>query len=496
MKPGRIGRTTTKATEFHAWSRRLLLCGVVLSSTAAWAADFYVDPVNGSPDGDGSATNPWRTLREVLNDGLVESRSWEWLPYEEGRPLVPRNPGAPVKAGDTLWLRDGYHGEVEVTSYYNTGFITVAAAPGHQPRLGRLLVRSSSHWVFRGLHISTEFLPVYDKWTLVDIDWHSYRGPVHDITLEGNVIQAVSDVSGFTEEDWKTKVGHGIVGDGWNLVIRGNHLKNVDYGIQLGAPDSVVECNTVENFAGDGLRGLGDNSVFQYNTVKNCYEVYPDHRDGFQSWTVGPGGVGRGELRNVVLRGNYILNFEDPAQPFRCALQGIGNFDGTFVDWVVENNVIVTDHYHGITFMGARNVRVTNNTLLEPNGAVGQPGPPWIRVAEHKNGTPPEACVVRNNLAPAYASSDVGVTEDHNLQVTDPAAFYVNPATYDLRLKPGSPAIDVGSAGLTPLIDTVGTARPQGSGVDLGAYEWAPSGPPGAGSGVPQCAAFRASTLR
>jgi hypothetical protein len=103
---------------------------------------------------------------------------------------------------------------------------------------------------------------------------------------------------------------------------------------------------------------------------------------------------------------------------------------------------------------------------------------------------------LRNNLAPAYASSDVGVTEDHNLQVTDPAAFYVNPATYDLRLKPGSPAIDVGSAGLAPLIDTVGTARPQGSGVDLGAYDWTPSGPPGAGSGAPQCAAFRASTLR
>ncbi|MCP3141782.1 right-handed parallel beta-helix repeat-containing protein [Pyxidicoccus xibeiensis] len=480
--------------EIHAWVRGLLVMGLLLAAPGARAADFYVDPVNGSPDGDGTAARPWRTLREVLNAGLVESQSWEWLPYAEGRPLVPRNPGAPVKAGDTLWLRSGYHGEVEVTSFYNTGYITVAAQSGHQPRLGRLLVRSSSHWVFRGLDISTEYLPVYDKWPLVHVEWHSYRGPVHHITLEGNVIKAVADVSGFTAADWVAKMGDGIIADGWDIVIRGNHVKNVHYGIKVGAHDVLVECNTVENFMGDGLRGLGDNSVFQYNTVKNCYQVNDDHLDGFQSWTVGPGGVGKGEQRNVVLRGNYIRNYEDRAQPYRCALQGIGNFDGTFVDWVVENNVIITDHHHAITFMGARNVRVVNNTVLEPHDALGPPGPPWIRVAEHKNGTPPEACVVRNNLAPNYANADVGVTVDHNLLVTDPAAVYVNPITYDLRLKPGSPAIDVGSASLAPVIDIEGVARPQGAGVDLGAYERALT--PSMGANVPQCAAFQALRSR
>ncbi|QSQ22980.1 right-handed parallel beta-helix repeat-containing protein [Pyxidicoccus parkwayensis] len=493
-----IRYAVTKVTKGHVGLRRLFLVGLVLASTSAWATEFWVDPVRGSPSGDGSAARPWRTLKEVIDAGLVETRNWESLPYVEGKVLVPRNVGAPVKAGDTLWLRGGYHGEVDVWSHYNTGYVTVAAAPGEEPRLGRLLVRSSAYWVFKGLHISSEYMPVPQKTTLVQLEWHNYRGPVHHITLEGNVIQAVSDISGFTEADWVGRVGHGIVGDGWGLVIRGNHLKNVNYGIQVGAYDSVVECNTVENFAGDGLRGLGDDSVFQYNTVKNCYEVYADHRDGFQSWTYGPGGVGTGEVRNVVLRGNYILNYEDANQPFRCALQGIGNFDGTFVDWVVENNVIVTDHYHGITFMGARGVRVVNNTVLEPNGAAGQPGPPWIRVSEHKNGTPPQACVVRNNLAPKYANASVGVSEDHNLVVSDPAAFYVNPTTYDLRLKSGSPAIDVGSATLAPLIDVEGVARPQGAGVDLGAYEWRPSAPPvaTAGAGVPQCAAFQPGAAR
>jgi hypothetical protein len=42
----------------------------------------------------------------------------------------------------------------------------------------------------------------------------------------------------------------------------------------------------------------------------------------------GGGGVGTGVVRDVVLRGNTIINFENPDQPMKSALQGIGLFDG------------------------------------------------------------------------------------------------------------------------------------------------------------------------
>ena len=51
-----------------------------------------------------------------------------------------------------------------------------------------------------------------------------------------------------------------------------------------------------------------------------------------------------------MLRGNLFINFENPNQPLKGTLQGIGCFDGFFVDWVVENNVVVTNHWHGISF--------------------------------------------------------------------------------------------------------------------------------------------------
>ncbi|MFW5686404.1 MAG: hypothetical protein ACOC0O_07120, partial [Spirochaetota bacterium] len=64
---------------------------------------FYVDPVNGSPDGDGSLENPWRTVEDVIDAGLI--KAWRYdAPYNETRELEPINPDGPVTGGDTIYL--------------------------------------------------------------------------------------------------------------------------------------------------------------------------------------------------------------------------------------------------------------------------------------------------------------------------------------------------------------------------------------------------------
>jgi MYXO-CTERM domain-containing protein len=235
-----------------------------------------------------------------------------------------------------------------------------------------------------------------------------------------------------------------------------------------------VEHNRIVDFSADGMRGLGDDDVFQYNLVKNVHVSDADgdtnHDDGFQSWSVGPGGVGTGVVKGVVLRGNVFINRDDPNQKLQNAMQGIGCFDGFFEGWVVENNVVVTDHWHGISFYGMRNSRIVNNTVIDVNDVT--PGPPWIKVTAHKDGTPSQDVVVRNNLATDFQIEGTNVTNDHNTKLTDLSMFFVSPATFDLHLLPGAPAVDTGSADMAPATDIEGIARPQGKGVDLGAYEW------------------------
>jgi len=452
---------------------RVFILGVVmccaLAPTEARADAFYVDPENGSMSNDGSATHPWRTLEEVLAQGLVSTRHWDDLPYDDSDVLVPVNSSAPIRAGDTIWLRSGYHGAPVIQGAYNETPITIAAEEGQLPTVARIQFIAASGWVVRGLSISPSHAPSYSADTLVVIEKSGYQGPSWEITIEDCQLFSVTDSSAWTVGDWNNLPPNGVSVGGDRIVVRGNHLLNVDFGISVTGEDAVIENNVVENFSGDGLRGLGDNGRFEGNTIKNCYDVNDNHDDGFQSWSVGDDGVGTGEVRGIVLRGNLFLNYEDPSQPHRGPLQGIVCFDGFFVDWVVENNVIITDHWHGITLLGARNSRIVNNTVIDRNTE--SPGPPWISVASHKDGRPSEDILVRNNLATDFSFDVATLTDDHNIEVTDLSAHFVAPPL-DLHLLADSTAVNAGTSDQAPLADFDGVPRPQEDAFDVGAFEY------------------------
>ena len=409
-----------------------------------------------------------------MDGGLIETRHWESLPYQPGLDLVVVNPGAPVRAGDTIWLRSGYHGELFVRGAYNAAPITLAAAPGHVPQLSRVQLSAAQNWIVRGVAISPSFAPgPLAQGTLVVVENHGWHGPSWDIEIADCDVFTVDDASSWGESEWVNVASSAFRIDGDRVRVHGNRIRNVRFGISVSGADARIRFNVIDGFSADGLRGLGDGGWFEYNVVKNTRVGAPadgNHDDGFQSWSVGPGGVGTGEVRDVVLRGNVILNNENPGHPLHATLQGIGCFDGLFVDWVVENNVVVTDHWHGISLYGAIGGRVVNNTVLDLNGV--SPGPPWIML-NSSNGTPSQNVLVRNNLATDYALAGTGIVADHNVEITDAAALFVAPP-FDVHLRAGSPAIDAGSATNAPPLDAARLPRPQGNGFDLGAFERCP----------------------
>jgi len=436
---------------------------VFSAATGARAADFYVDPTNGAGANDGSAGKPWKTLEEVVQAGHF---------------------GTVIKAGDTVHLKTGYHGEMLVSGGSYSPPISVVADAGQTAKLRRARFSNTSGWVLRGVSVSPSYGTTSGAITMVEIQTSSSK-----ISVEDSEIFSVADASGWGVPEWLNAASNGVSARGAESVVRGNKIRNVRFGISADAPKVMVDGNTIENFSADGLRGLGDDETFQYNVVKNSYlddTVDTNHDDGFQSWSVGTGGVGTGEVKNMVLRGNVIINSVSPTQPLKGTLQGIGCFDGTFTGWVVENNVVITNHWHGISLYGAKDSRIVNNTVIDTDTA--QPGPPWIMVTAHKNGTPSQNVIVRNNLATDFDVKGTNVVEDHNVTLTTAglASFFVAPTSpsWDLRLLKTSPAVDKGSSDQAPALDADKIPRPQGGAVDQGAYEWHdPSVVPTGGTG-------------
>jgi hypothetical protein len=437
----------------------------IIPGDISYENEFFVDPVNGDDQNDGSFENPWKNIQYVV-ENYVSTFSYESLPPDNNTLLVEKNESAPVKAGDVIVLMAGNHGSLEITQANNQNFITIKAMDGETAIIDYLLISGSTYWNIEGLLITPEFSVEPLESNLVTIENHNWVGSSHHIYIHDNTIQNVENSSAWTITDWNENCANGVYISADYVRFENNLVKNINFGISVTGTFNDIIGNVVENFAGDGLRGLGNDCLFEFNTVKNCYDVNENHDDGFQSWAIG--GV---SPKRIVLRSNTIINYEDATQQFIGSLQGIGCFDGFYEDWIVENNLIIVDHWHGITFLGAKNVIIRNNTVVNRDPT--HEADPWINIGAHKDDRSSSNCVIRNNIAVNSIQASGDTLDSSNLLVGDDELelWFVNPSTFDYHLNVDSPALNTGSEIDPPLEDHDGTKRPQSSNIDIGCYE-------------------------
>ena len=430
----------------------LFVLGLVGSVSAT---TFYCDPVSGSMSNDGSSGSPWSTLQAVFDNNKIESRD---------RNLDPKNQGAPVKAGDTIKLRAGNHGGLYATDYCNTAHIIVEADTGHEPVLTSLELRYSFNWTFRGLTVTNGQGPTG---YLVQ-----FRYSCHDITVEDCYLYSEEDSSGWSSSQWNS-VSSGLWLEGADCLALNNDILNIDMGIYVTGSGAQLIGNTIQNIAKDGIRGSGGGITLEDNAILDCYNVNDNHDDGIQ-WYSGSGGT----APNVTIRTTYINDdTSGGTRNFIGNFQGIGCFDDYLTYWTVENNIVICNHWHGISLYNADYCTIANNTAYNYKYIASESDMnTWINFFEGKQGGGGTGNTLVNNLMHSSTSG-------YNQQVTrsNYTQYFVNtnPSSLDLHLKSGSPAIDAGTSSGAPSVDFDGVSRPQGSGYDVGAYEYVTGGMPG-----------------
>lgn len=431
--------------------------------------EFYVDPVNGSSSGDGSAARPWRTLAEVIDAKLISGD----------------NPSkGQVHGGDTVYLLSGNHGSVRLSSD-NTDFITIQAASGHQPVLNGLLMYSGSKWAFKGLTFRNPAqVPQYN--------YLARMTPVNDLIFTGNLLESETDSSAWTPNDWGTKCSSGISYTGSRAAITDNVIRNVQRGVVIGGDSILLSNNLVDCYVDDGIDFTSGNTIIRSNTVINHYGQVLDgnHNDGIQGWALD--GIPRTNLildSNVVIEstGAYAAIPPIPSGLGQDYIQGISIFDGDWSNVIVTNNVVVASAYHGLSFYGLKDSILANNTVVKASSNSNMD--PWIGLFVGKTGTQPTNVVVRNNIAHRFNLTLVaGAIHDHNISIlpmdnwtqipgsysgVDPVHLFVNfnPAisSFDFNLVRNSPAIGGGIADGAPALDIRGRLR-KPTAIDIGAF--------------------------
>lgn len=331
--------------------------------------------------------------------------------------------------GALFLLLNGLHGVPVITK----NNITIAAAAGHNPQLSGIHLQETEKVVLSGLNFGSHYANDFEyRKYLINID-----STCSDILIQNCLIESSDQTANWTTTDWNTKAGNGIMCQAKNTILQNNLVRNIFHGIQTENSNIQVKYNTVDRFSGDAIRNIGSNNSYTFNLLKNAvlddyYAPEGNHDDLFQSWTFDL------PIENIQLKNNIAISCLEPDLPLKSkVVQGLVCFDGFEKNWAVENNLVVTDHPHGIALYGAEDCKISNNVVLRnPLRLFQYESDPWIMINNHKDGRESKNCEVVNNITSALNIVSADVIKNNNTIVDSISVdIFMDYAGWDFRKK-------------------------------------------------------------
>ena len=444
-----------------------LTWGVISGRFQSWAATtgggnvYYLSPT-GNDTNSGTIDAPWQSF----------SFAWSQL-----------------RAGDTLRLMDGTHvitQETSMNDYTATidARITIEAAEGAKP-----IVKGSMVFEDRTKLWITNYVTVRNL-TFTDNGHFPLLIRGSGVIVENNTFKNSNDFM------WTDPVQ--------NLIVRNNDFwfdtPKSRTGIRTRALSGVIERNTFHwTETGNGWAGIitwgqAKDIEIRYNKFIGVSGASKTFQEGDTIWIGGyfgtSGNNGEWESVNIKVHDNLMVNFPLTAISFSHARdsQFYNNtyYNPSYTDWVAGIWGVLNDENGNPTgrdptlYHNPKNIKIKNNIFY-----TGYPGTTKHILHIHPNCN--EGFESNNNIwfkeSPGelyvqWTTSGLIPFSDYISQSgQDTASVFSDPllkdpAGSDLHLLSGSPARDAGTNTLYSPTDFDGVSRPQGTTVDIGAYEF------------------------
>jgi hypothetical protein len=419
----------------------LVLIGAMSLPTSAKpaAATYYVDRGHpqASDSNPGTEALPWLTIQHAAQVAV---------------------------AGDTIIVKAGVYPERVTPPHSGLAgqLITFKASPRRSVTMWGFYTVNANYLRIEGFNITTD--ASLTGWTdLYGVFVHSdhvevvdnYFYNLHSTAIQGYWHEPFPQAAYIADNTiYHSQMGLGITGADW--IVERNE---VDRLFQYGSGDC------------DYSRFFGDNHIIRYNFFHgtNFSEIGSAHVDCFQTFT------NNGEhAYNILFEGNTCYDFHQALMAenimgtptshftFRNNLFAHGGAWGLCVydipNITVENNTFADIQYHGAGFQGSSTGNIVRNNIFYDTGTSY-----WTANGGQLTGD--------YNLI--FAAQNPSVSGAHNLLNVDP--LFVDFSHNDYRLRSTSPAIDNGLSLAQVSVDHDRISRPQGSGWDIGAFEFQPA---------------------
>lgn len=443
----------------------LLLVPLVISLSCD-DADYGAGP---SMEGGGMGTYYVSPTGDDSYPGTSKDSSWATI----GRACNT------LLAGDTVLVRAGTYNERLVPLNSGTSSsdrIVYLGYPNEYPVIDGTGVSLPSEW--GGLVQLTQKSHIY-------IHGFTVQNAGTDQNHSGILVEGATDVSITCCNTYNT-VSSGIAV--WNS----NDVTVSSNEVELACNDGEQECITIAETT---------NFTVSYNEVHNSGPSMHggegiDIKDGCTN-----GEVFGNSVHNIVRLGIYVDSWDKPTNNINVYGNIVYNSGddgfaiaaeagGLLSDINIYNNIAYGNYNSGLTIASwgesvsshpMSNITIINNTFYN-NGTAS-----WGTGICLDN---PDAdnIIIRNNIMSENATGQLLIEQVGSAPKTDynlyfgPGSIYgsgnieadpefVNASSGDFHLESSSPAIDAGTSTGAPASDFDGTARPQGDGYDMGAFE-------------------------